>query len=531
MIFRDLTKEITEKLIQEWADQQRTARIREYETRYAELQSDVFGAARQQTYWPRRADEEPERYKERTKIWVPWADIVSRRLASVCLSGKCERKFVPLADSDQTEADRANELLELTDEVGNWEAAAHAVYYLALGVGEVSLWPEYRLYSRESGEKYETAGGDGVVFWQDWLPWFVEPVVSDERVNEPIGAVKLYYWDGKQATAYLNQIVASAVGTTRVVTEIYLAPIFDHITAAEIYAGTYKKWVNGKEDYRGVPEGMQGVNPYRCNPVVTFRGPDPDESGYRGRGYGERFRNLAIEHSRLISSIGQAIDLLPNIWIYRGEEKSAKKVVIRHSGIIHIPEGEPPGDFKQAARELNLTEDWKLADYLDSFIHVCGQLPQGFLRDMAGVGKTESGVALKIVFQPILEAMESIRAEFGRAEKLRMVNTVKIVNANNKGREIDLAKLRPEISYNEDLIPANAAQDLLDDLSLLGVGALTLRDIVKKYNPNVTTDEQADAVIAERERKEAATQPRGFMIPPLRGSSPQIPQSTQGNQK
>ena len=525
MIFRDLTKEITEKLLQEWADQQRSARIAEYETRYAELQSNVFTRARRETYWPRLNREKPPAYEERTKIWVPWNDLVSRRLASVCLSGKCERKFEPLADTDQGEADRANELLELTNEIGDWEAAAHAVYYHALGIGEISLWPEYRAFSRETGEPYATAAGSGVVYWQDWFPWFVEPIISDERVNEPIGAVKLYFWDGFKATAYLKQTVATATGPARVVAEIYLAPIFDHITGNQTCAGTYKKWVNGIEDYKGVPDALRGENPYACNPVVTFRGPDPDESGYRGRSYGERFRDLAIQHSRLISNIGQAIDVLPNIWKYRGDPKNAEKIVIRTNEIACIPEGDPPGDFAQAARELNLTEDWNLANYIDSLIHVCGQLPQGFLRDMAGSGKTDSGTALKIVFQPIIEAMQSIRAEFGKAEKRRMVNTVKIVNTNN-AKPIILNRIRPEVSYNQDLVPANEMEDIANDLKLLADGVLALPDLVKKYNPTITTDEQVQAFMAENEGRKRAAQPQPFAIPSLRGG---VPPQTQPN--
>jgi hypothetical protein len=503
MIFKDLTAEITTQLVRDFAELQSSARAREYQARYNELVGDVLCEGRVENYWPILSGEDPEQYKDRRKIWIPWAQLISRRMASVCLSGKVVRKFEPIADANKGEADRANLLIEKMDEECDWDARAHDVYYHALALGEISLWPEFRMYNREDGQAYKVAGGQGFPCWTSWFPWFVEPVVHYEYSSEIIGAIKTYWTDGQMMTPFITKAVGMS-GHNKSVVEVWLAPQFNSRDGSAVTSGYFKKFMDEKLifDFDGADKWSES-NPYGCCPVVFFRAPDPDESGYRGKSYVDRFWNLALEHSRTISTIGHYIDLLPNVWVFGGEKADAEKIKIRPNEVVAVP---PAGTFGQAARNMNAVEEWNLAGNLAKFIGLAAQFPVEVLTQLDGAGKVESGVALKILFHPIVEGMQAIRASFGKTERERMRVSVMMFNAENPTKRIKLENIRPEIEYNEDLIPADDAQQIINDILLFDKGALSLKNIVMKYNPSITTEEQADTFLTERKREEQRAQ-------------------------
>lgn len=511
MIFKDLTAEITTQLVRDFANLQSSARAKEYQDRYNELTGDVFGEGRVTTYWPKHAKEDKAQYDERRKIWIPWSQLISRRLTSVCLGGTVERRFEPLADENKGEADQANELIEKMNEAGDWDARAHDVYYHALALGEISLWPEYRAFNKENGEPYDVAGGRGFPFWIDWFPWFVEPIVHYEYSSDIVGAIKTYWTDGNLMTPFVTKAVGMS-GRDKSVVEIWLSPQYDPHTGEIVSAGYFKKFVDEKPSTEfSEAEAWAGENPYGTNPVVFFRAPDPDESGYRGKSYTDRFKDMALEHSRTISTIGHYVDMLPNLWVYKGEKADAERIRLAPNEVVCVPG--VGGDFAQAARNMNAAEEWNLAGNLAKFIGLAAQFPIELLTQLEGAGRVETGVALKILFQPIVEGVQSIRSSFGKAEKERMRVAVLMFNAANPAKKINLKNIRPEVAYNEDLIPSEEAQNIISDLSLLDKRIVSLKDLVLKYNKKITTEEQAENFLKENA---PAPQPQGLRFPSFR---------------
>lgn len=501
MVIPNTTEQVIDQLARDSAASQRQSIIAEYDRNYRELEGDVFSSTDIQAYWPRRYKETPTAYKERTKIWSEMPRIICNRLTSVLLSGTPERKWVAISDAqeDIANAERATELEELSNEVNAWDSKANQVYYYALGIGELALWPEFRLFDTATGEPYELkSGGQGIPIWSQWFPWFVEPISLQDYAEEIIGAMKCVWLDGQMATPLLTQVMSGNAQSTLV--EIYLSPRYDRLTGNKTSGGLFRRYKNGSRQKDDGLDEWWDENQYQCNPVVFFRGPDPDESQYRGKAFTARFRSLAIEHSRTISNIGQAVEVLPTIWRYTGEQKAINELSIRTNSIVQIPEG---GTFEQAARELNLLEDWKLVNYLEKTISLLAVLPAEVWDMLGSAGKVESGVALKLTMQPMVESVNLIRKSFAASEHQKMRSTVKMFNYYNQDKQIDLKNIRPEVQYNREIIPIDEAVAIVNDLALLNSGAKSLVELVKKHNPSITTDEQAQAFIEEtRKQKE-----------------------------
>jgi hypothetical protein len=520
MTINSLTDEIIEGTLRDVANQYRAQMIAYYDRNYKELEGEVFNSdADIKRYWPVKYNEGAEAYNERVKIWTQLPKIIVNRIVSIMLSGDVRREWVSVEGTDTKDADLANELNTICDEENNWEAKASWVYYYALGIGEVALWPEFRRFNTATGEPYAISnGGQGIPIWSYWFPWFVEPIVLASYAEEVIGAAKIIYTDGQLATPLLTQAITG--GKQKVITQAYLSPAYNKMSGDKVSNGFYRSWVNGIEEYqldeRGNPDKSWSTNnQYECNPVIFFRGSDPDETQYRGKSYVDKFRRLSIEHCRFISSIGQAIEVLPTIWEYTGDQKNIDKIVIRSNAIVQIPEN---GKFGQSVRELDLTEDWKFINYLEKTISLLAVIPAEVWDNLGSAGKVESFVALRLTWQPMADMIHSVREQLEVHEKEKMRVTVRMYNTFNKNKQIDLNKIRPEVSYNENVIPIDEAKEILNDLSLYDKGVKSLSDLVMKYNPKFTTQEQADAFIAEQKASAPPPVQSGITVRPRNAS-------------
>lgn len=520
MIFKNLTEEITEQMLRDAADQYRQRQIREYETLYNELMGEVLTADIVQNYFPRGYNESDDEYKERAKVWVPWANIICSKLRDVVLSDYTELEWQTDSDKDSGEAERANEVQEATDEASNWEKKKGDVLFFSLGLGQVACWPETRLYNKETGEKYKAANGDGVVVWDWWFPWFVEPIVYEENVTEIIGAAKVIMMNGNKATPLLTYSVGQQ---RKEITELYLSPRYDKDTGKKLSNGTYRKWENSKPVKFKDSDKWWNENLYGCTPPVFYCSPDTDETQYLGSGFPLRFRQMAIKHSQTISNAIQACEMLPVIWGIEGDIGKLKNFPIRTNRLVQLPTG---GKLMQTERNLDLEEEWRAADNLERFISLVASVPANVWDTLGSAGKVESGVALKILYQPLLDIIRTVRSHYAYAEKERMTKTVKMWNTLNPNRRIALEKIRPEVKFKEDILPKNEQEEIASDILKLSNGIVTLTDLVKKYNPHIKTDAEAEAYMKlESERKAAAAKASRPTIPLMRTNGQQGAQS------
>lgn len=516
MILNSLTDEITEAMLRDVADAYRQQRIREYEQLYDELISDVLDADKVQRYFPRGYNESDDEYNERAKVWVPWANIICSKLRDVTLTDETILEWQPEKDTDQSEADRANEIQQATDKASNWNKKRSDVLFFALGLGQIGCWPETRVYNKETGEKYKSANGDGVVIWEWWFPWFVEPVVYEENVSEIIGAAKIIMMDGNKATPLLSYNINQ---NRQEITELYMSPSYNKDTGDNISKGFYRKWVNSKQAVFKDSDKWWNENIYGCSPVVFYCAPDPDESKYLGAGFPLRFRNMALKHSQTISNAIQACEALPVIWGFTGDFGKIKNFPIRPNKIVQLP---VDGKLAQTERNLDLEEEWTAANNLERFISLVASVPASVWDTLGSAGKVESGVALKILYQPLLDIVGTVQTHYGSAEKERMTKTLKMWNSMNPTKPVDVTKLRPEVKFKRDILPKNETEEIASDILKLANGIVTLTDLVKKYNQHLKTDAEVEAYIKqESERKTAATKAARPTIPLMRNNGQQ----------
>lgn len=520
MIFKDITSDITRQMIADVDEQRRSQQISDYERRYDEYTGNVLRDVAingEQTirslYFPKGHKESTDVYAERMQsaIWVPWSKIICSRLAAAVLGNEnVERKWVAVDDKSKSIADRANEYQQYVDKENCWNELAPKIYELSLALGEISLWPEFRYYNKSTGEKYAVDKGIGIPIWQWHYPWFAEPVVDQRYVNEIIGAVKFIWADGAYARPWVNQSLGLAGQTG--ITELWLAPRYDHVTGQAVEnngEGFYRIWRGSEPDVSALSTmGNEGErwwvkNFYECCPVVFFRGPDPDETQYRGEAWSERFRDLALKHSRLVSDIGHACQILSTIWIFTGDKKMASEITIRKNEIVCLPNVEGGAKFEQSVSQLNLTEEWKLCDYYAHIIDMVGMFPSQSFESLTGSGKVESGVALKILFRPLIDAIGLIRSAMAEAEKQRMSVCVKMFNAHNQLSKIDLTKIRPEVEYHNNPIPVDEASELINDVLKMEKGAMSKATFAMRYNNSLRTEAEAEDFLKKNSPQQA----------------------------
>jgi hypothetical protein len=107
-----------------------------------------------------------------------------------------------------------------------------------------------------------------------------------------------------------------------------------------------------------------------------------------------------------------------------------------------------------------------------------------------------------------------------------MKKTVKMWNTLNPTKKIDLDKIRPEVKFREDILPKNDQEEIASDILKLSNGIVTLTDLVKKYNPHIKTDAEAEEYMkAESDRKAAAAKASRPTIPLMRPNGQQSAQS------
>ena len=200
--------------------------------------------------------------------------------------------------------------------------------------------------------------------------------------------------------------------------------------------------------------------------------------------------------------------MLPNIWTYEGDQKQIDKIVLRANEVVQVPQS---GKLIQAARALDLDEDWKLVNYLEKTISLLGAVPAEVWDNLGSAGKVESGVALKLTWQPMADAISVMRKTMSMAEQEKMRVTAKMFNTYNE-KKIEVKDLRPEITYKQDVIPVDEAVAILNDLALLADGVKSLEDLVIKYNPTIKTKLQAEEFI----KKVQDSKPKPEPAPSLR---------------
>jgi hypothetical protein len=144
-------------------------------------------------------------------------------------------------------------------------------------------------------------------------------------------------------------------------------------------------------------------------PAVMFRAVDKQDDSPYPLPYHMRYREQNLEFNKLWSQLITALRILPNVW-WTNKDREDPNNPLRISPFLINYLGQD-GRLEQVARQVNLEPEFTALASLKNHIAVSAQVPD-FMTGLEGVGKVESGVALSIVFSPLIQIVNRIKRDF-----------------------------------------------------------------------------------------------------------------------
>lgn len=527
MLFNPLINEISARHVQEVIDFEREQRISYYLRRRA-MHNGIVTDPNEQDYdeelckkfFPKGQTEKPSEYQERMKLWVPVGALIIKRLVSLVIKGGVKYKYEPLKDSDAQLAEDATQSFEADLQYNNWESLFPEIVENALAIGELSTWQNFRKFDTQTGQAFDNGGRIKLTVR---YPWIAEPIVNPDNVTEIIGSVAVYHLD--------NQVLTPAVsakmrldGSSKRIIELWLSALYDSETGLKKFPGSFTKF----ENERQVGDKLWSeMNFYGIDPTVFWVGPDADETQYRGKSYQDRFAELQIKLSRIASLELSGVQYLINQWYaIAADDAMPKQVEFRHNLMVKMGQGTPESRLGQTQRFLDTTEERELIKFLVNMIgQIAGYSPELLSGLEGSIGKAaDSGIAMKILYEATEDAVRIIRASLTPKVKELMTKTIIVKSyENQKSFKIDTTKIRPVVTWDENIIPIDDKVQLDYDLLLEERGLRSRVDNVMKYNTSIATREQAEKFIQELE----AAKPKPITVSPMRIRDKNAGQATQ----
>lgn len=145
------------------------------------------------------------------------------------------------------------------------------------------------------------------------------------------------------------------------------------------------------------------------NPSVMFFAPDVQDDSPYPMPFHMRYRQQNIEYNLLWSQMILNSRVLQNVWVTNKDRKDPNNpVMLRPRFINYLGEN---GTLAQVRREMNIDAELTLIEKLKQHIAESAQVPS-FMTGLDGVGKVESGVAMSIVFAPLVHITNRLKSEF-----------------------------------------------------------------------------------------------------------------------
>ena len=189
-------------------------------------------------------------------------------------------------------------------------------------------------------------------------------------------------------------------------------------------------------------------------PATWFFSIDRKPGSLYAKPYPERFDNLVKEFNQTISQASKAIKILQNVWVTNKDiDNESTPIKIAPEYINFLGED---GTLEQAVRALSLTPEWEMMMKLERHISHASGFPQ-YLFGLEGLGNLESGYALEIITQPLVELMTRVRGSFKpKVEDLltKAIKAQNILTSGTAGNPVVTATL------NEQFIPLEKDKEI-----------------------------------------------------------------------
>jgi hypothetical protein len=234
-----------------------------------------------------------------------------------------------------------------------------------------------------------------------------------------------------------------------------------------------------------IDEFMYGdlLHNFGINPSILTKNIDLYINNLYGKPFSLRFKDMVVDYNKVRSSENYQIIDLPTIWLTTANINDPYNPIQLQPGTITSVGKD--GDLKQAARQVNIDPEEKYLETLERKISAVSQVP-GELSGLKAVGQIPSGVALQILFEPLVEIVE-------RFSSALLPKIVEITDLAIKMYYLSNEKMYPidtelRIDLNKDIYP-EAKNDTIDRvLLLLEKGIIDLEQAKRMIDPVVDID-------------------------------------------
>ncbi|BDQ01938.1 MAG: hypothetical protein KatS3mg036_0492 [Ignavibacterium sp.] len=196
-------------------------------------------------------------------------------------------------------------------------------------------------------------------------------------------------------------------------------------------------------------------------PAVVFNSVDKFASGKYSKPFPMRFKDLVIEYNHTLSQMSKKTKILQNVWKTNLSVDNPEQPIRLDPDTINFLG--PDGVLEQVRSELSLSEEIKLLEILEHHIAKASQVPAEIagLRD---AGKLPSGIALKIIFQPLVEIINRLRPlYYGVIESVaeKLIRMQYLVEGKKSPAQLNIT-----VKGNQNLFPEDS-QEQIDRIILL----------------------------------------------------------------
>lgn len=453
-------------------------------------------------YFPYLHEETTAHYRDRMKVGVGWCGSLVNKISAYFRKPPIEIKF--LVDG-KGEGDLAEEATDLWAEIAEYNDYDTFMIDVArdAGTGGHGYTKErFRMFDPQTGRALQTGGYKGRV--------------KIFRVNESymyrvqFGEVTAFaeaWMKVKGQTRFLHDELGFSTSEKFTYVELIRPPLYDSTLGTIIQNSNWAIWQNDKPIF-----GPEEIN-FTNLPIQRFANlvsrPE-SENGISDIEWAIPLNNM-INH--IFSGAARSIEYhgSPKV-VFQGVEDEGD-IKFGTDNAIFLPGalqggGTPDAKFLTWNQEISGTRSL----YLDAanIMSAISGIPKFMMHDLDGAGKVPSGVALRILYEPMNQVCQLKEAGFKSAEeKLIKACLEQLAYYNNNPGHFD--QVQVVINYNPDRTPRDTDAEFIADTKRLFMGFYNLIDMVLKYERGVETREQAVAFLEQRAEEKKDLKEKGII--------------------
>jgi len=509
---KNLTADIVDKMVSELRannDRAKEAYFDELDDYwYNRVADDGFS----QAYFPKLANETQPEFDAREKMGIPWARIFSQYQNYYYWYGNTTYEWQPKKtekiafDEDReptAEEKEANLLNDKLFEVNDYHAKKFEYLTTTFRYGCDYLKPDFARYNIRNGEEIKVDGvnGSGMTLWQEIKPYYVTPIYHPKFHDQVQAVVIDYIFDGNGEYKMVKENLEYSANYERRL-EYISRDSYYTTKSGKQFEGMWRAWVikHGKKDWEEIPNDNGKVgkkNPYQIMPINFWETWD-------GESIISKAKELINRYNLEISTVANALKFMGFPMLsFRGLRPKGGDLQTGPNRILYT--GDPTGSqyFEILEPGYNEGPANMLLDKLERFLSFVFSVP---LEVLNGIAESKSGIQLEMLFTSLVQLRQHMQMSITRAEQQYMWNSLYIWEMENGGKHKYTDVLKPVVTYEENIVPANKQEELTQDIIKMTNGLTAKEDGILKYNTRIDNfkDAQKFKQQTESEQEEQA---------------------------